>query len=150
MTLQPMCSDGSFSNNCLGEAFEHGLCDAVQPKASSFPQYFYIYEVAAIIRRLITKWGVSSASLHAYASLVDYLYSRIISLISKAKLILAANILFKYKLKLLFLINSNFTSPATNFRFNLRSISMLPYSRGIFFFSYCPKTNLIIHHFSLA
>lgn len=80
----------------------------------------------------LSKWWVSSASLQAYTSLVDYFYSRIINLISKAKVILAASLLFKYWLKL-FLINSNFKSPATNFRFNLRRTSMLPSSRGIFF-----------------
>ena len=58
------------------------------------------------------KWSVCGANLHVYASLVYYFYSKIISLIIKVNLKLAVNLLFKYKLKLLLLINSNFKNPA--------------------------------------
>ena len=97
------------------------------------------------------KWSVCGASLHVYASLVYYFYSKVISLIIKVNIKLAVNLLFKYKLKLLLQINSNFKNPAMTSDSIQEVLQCYHIAEGVFFSYWCYlKKKLSIHYFILA
>lgn len=100
-----------FPNNCLGEGlwmakFWRFKCMGFLT-ASVSQRSLLSLNISKSMRWLrlskewqMSKWSVSGASLHVYASLPSYFYSKIISLIIKVNK-LAANLLFKWKLLLL-------------------------------------------------